>query len=428
MKTLSRRTLLRSGSAAILLPMLESDAFAKGAATPPPKRLVFLPMGYGVNAREWFPDVNQVGSAYDLPASLKPFEELKSDLTVIQNLSNRHAVNGHTGTTHFLTSANVRAIKGVTFKNTVSCDQVAAELLGKDTRHPSLAIARRFHSTEGHGTAGIGYASWSRSGKPVGTYQRLTDLYAALFGGEGMSEELVRARLARKQSSLDALVENAKRLNHKISATDRDRVDEYFTTIRSIENRLSKAQDWVNIPYPKAPFALPREVSGTKELELTFDLMHAAIQSDSTRVMTYCLPTSGILKEIKSPFNAHKMSHHGIKPAQTEIQLKRDLIFSEQVARFLNKLKATKEIDGSSLLDHSLIAYGTCLRQTHTLKNGPLILAGHGGGGLTQGRNLVYKSNTTPLSNLWLSMLRHVGVEQDRFADSNGVLSEMGFS
>ena len=116
-----------------------------------------------------------------------------------------------------------------------------------------------------------------------------------------------------------------------------------------------------------------------------------------------------------------------LKPGETAVQLQRDMIFSQQVARFLQKLKDTKEADGSSLLYHSLIAYGSCLRHTHTLKSGPLLLAGHGGGGLKQGRNLVYKAGT-PLSNLWLSMIRHVGVKQDKFANSNAVLTNIGFS
>jgi len=159
------------------------------------------------------------------------------------------------------------------------------------------------------------------------------------------------------------------------------------------------------------------------------DLMLVAMQSDSTRVMTYMLPTGGVLKGLKSKLNPHKMSHFGPgKPDIWELQKQRDLVFSELVAGFLKKLKATKERDGSSLLDHSLVAYGSCLRKGHNLKNGPLLLAGHGGGGLKQGQNLVFKENSTPLSNLWLSMIRHVGVKQNKFADSKRVLKEVGFN
>ena len=249
-----------------------------------------------------------------------------------------------------------------------------------------------------------------------------------MFGTSGMSNEEIRARLLLKKSSLDALIGNAKRLNNQISAADRNRIDEYFTTIRSIENRLTKAEEWINEPYPDAPSPPPRTVGGRAELELTFDLMVTALQSDSSRVLTYMMPTQAILKHLKSKLNPHKMSHFGPgKPDTQEIQKQRDLIFSKLVTDFLKKLKAPKEHNGSSILDHSLVAYGSCLRKNHNLNYGPMILAGHGGGGLKQGQNLVYKSNSTPLSNLWLSMIRHVGAKDEQFSDSSGVLSEIGF-
>lgn len=427
MKKLSRRTVLRSAVATMLLPTLEWDALATAATqTAIPKRLVFLPMGYGVDTKNWLPDPTQVGANYDLPSLLKPFEELKPDFSIIQNLTTPHKINPHAGTTNFLTCANTLHESGA-FTNEISCDQIAAQVMGDDTRHNSLAISSGMRANDGHGGP-IGYASWGPDGKPVGVYRRLADLYGALFGtGEG-SPEQVRARLQREQSSLDAVIDNAKRLERRVSATDRDRMDEYFTTVRSIENRLSKAQQWADRPYPDPPFPMPENVDGREEIQLTLDLMHLAIQSDSTRVMTYMLPTQSVLRHLRSGLNPHKMSHFGPgKPQVEEVQRQRDMIFSELVADFLKKLKATKERDGSSLLDHTLVAYGSRIRQNHNHQNGPMMLAGHGGGGLIQGRNLVYESNT-PLSNLWLSMIRHVGVQQDQFANSEGVLSEMGFS
>jgi len=339
----------------------------------------------------------------------------------------RHIANGHSGTANFLTSANTKSVPGVGFSNSISCDQLAANVLGNDTRHRSLALASAPLRSDGHGGR-IGYASWGKNGKPVGVHRNLNDIYSVLFGSGRANPAQVRARLARKQSSLDALVDNAKKLNRQISTSDRERVDEYFTTIRSIEDQLSKAQEWVDQPYPQAPFDRPGRVGGRKEIELTLDLMHVAMQSDSTRVMTYMLPTGPILKELKTRLNPHRMSHFGPGKLDTwEIQKQRDLMLSELVAGFLHKLKDTKEHDGSSLLDHSLVVYGSGLRKGHGSKNGPLLLAGHGGGGLKQGRNLVYKANSTPLSNLWLSMVRHVGVNQERFADSKRVLTEVGF-
>ncbi|MDB4766892.1 DUF1552 domain-containing protein [bacterium] len=418
-----------SGSTALLLPILESNLLANAVVSSPtiPKRLVFLPMGYGVNARNWFPSKDQVGIDYELPPLLESFQDLKSDFSILQNLTNRHRLGPHDGTTNFLTCANMKAVPGL-FTNSVSCDQLAAEVLGKDTRHSSIAIGssdRR--GNDGHGFA-KGYASWGRDGKPVGLYRKMTDLYAALFGTGGKVNE-VRAQLARKQSSLDAILGNAKRLNRQISSADRHRVDEYFTSVRNIEAGLSKAQDWVDRPYPKAPFPFPGRISGREEIELTLEMIRVAMQSDSSRVMTYMLPSSGILRDLGTRLNPHKMSHKAAGELDPNaVHQQRDRMLAELVSQFLRNVKETKEADGSSLLDHSLIAYGSSLRQGHNMSNGPMLLAGHGGGGLKQGQNIVYEENSTPLSNLWLSVLRHVGVDQTEFADSQRVLSEVGFS
>ena len=429
MNKLTRRTMLISGSTALMLPLLESNLLSAATSTAAaiPKRLVFLPMGYGPNPSNWFPSVDQVGTKYDLPPLLAPFKDLKSDFSILQNLTNRFKIDPHSGTTNFLTCANMKIVPG-TFTNTVSCDQLAAEVLGKDTRYSSLAIGSATRrGNDGHGFS-KGYASWGRDGKPVGVYRKMTSLYTALFGSGGNSID-VRARLARQQSSLDAIMGNAKRLDKKISSADRSRVDEYFTSVRNIEKRLSKAQDWIDKPYPKAPFPNPGQIGGKAEIQLMLDMIHIAMQSDSSRVMTYMLPSSGILKDLKTGLNPHKMSHRSAgDDERTTAQRARDLALSELVAGFLTKLKETKEHDGSSLLDHSLVAYGSNIRNGHNLANGPMLLAGHGGGGLKQGQNLVYKSKSTPLADLWLSMLRHVGVEQKKFGNSNRVLSEMGFN
>ena len=253
----------------------------------------------------------------------------------------------------------------------------------------------------------------------------ITAIYTALFGTGGKAEN-VRAQLAREQSNLDALLEDAKKLSSQISPEDRDRVDEYFTSMRNIETRLSRAQEWANKPYPEPPFKMPPE---KEDIELVFDMIVAAMKSDSTRVMSYMLPTRAILSMLEIRANPHGMSHvtsSDWDPASPHVHQQRDRALSELVATFLKKLKESKEADGSSLLDHSLIAMGSCLRQGHTVSNGPLILAGHGGGGLKQGQNVVTEG--IPLANLWLSMLRHVGVDQKSFANSNGVITELGFS
>jgi len=444
-KLYSRRVYLRSASACIALPFLQSlgaelpgsGGLVEGArgrtpgnpaavgsaisASGIPKRVVFLPMGYGVNAENWFPSKDQAGSRYDLPPLVQSFKDLQGDISFIQNLRCARIPNPHAGTSNFLTCSASKAFKDRNFKNSVSCDQLAAEVLGKDTRFNYLAMGE-VKRADGHG----GLASYGHDGKPVGVHRSLTELYRTLFGAGGKAEN-IRARLRREQSSLDALVGDARRLKNQISAEDRDRVEEYFSSIRNIETRLSKAQQWADTPYPKAPFKLPKGGGdGKEQIQLVLDMMVTAMQTDSTRVLSYMLPTGPLLKGL----NPHRMSHQAsgdFNPAQLKPHQKRDIAMAELVAGFVQKLKDTKEVDGSSLLDHSLVAYGSCLRQGHSVSNGPLILAGHGGGGLKQGQNLVLRPGSTPLANLWLSMIRHVGVEQERFANSNGVIKGMGF-
>ncbi|NND95722.1 MAG: DUF1552 domain-containing protein [Pirellulaceae bacterium] len=423
MSTISRRRMMVSGATALTLPNLESNlvAAAPNSSIGVAKRLVFLTMGYGVNAENWFPSAKQIGTEYDLPPLLESFGDLKSDFSIIQNLTNQRMAGPHAGSQNFLSCADLGKNGG---GNSVSCDQLAARVLGRDTRHSSLAIAGSRWRVDGHGS----YASWGPDGKPVGTYEKMSGVYTALFGTGGKAAQVL-LKLQRQQSSLDALLGNAKRLNGEISAADRHRVDEYFTSIRNIETRLSKAKDWVETPYPNAPFRQPQDrIGGKEEIELMLDMMVIAMQSDSTRVISYMIPTGRVLQELKTRLNPHKMSHKASGELDPKsVHQSRDRMLAELVSGFIRKLKNTKEADGSSLLDHSLVAYGSSLRQGHGTSNVPLLLAGHGGGGLMQGQNVVYKPKVTPLANLWLSMLRHVGVETNRFANSQRVLSEVGF-
>jgi len=409
-----------------MLPILEANiapAFARGITGSIPQRLGWILMGYGVNPGLWFPTGN--GSNYKLPTSTASFEDLKSDVSFLQGMSAGPMHNPHCASASFLTGANTKAKSkdGVVFTNTVSCDQLAADSLGKDTRHASLAIGvdlTKHKGRDGHGDR-FAYASWAQDGKPVGTYRKIIDIYTALFG-HGDNPEQMQHRLARKKSSLDLLRNDAKRLNHKISSEDRSRVDEYFTSIRNIEKKLERSAEWADKQGPATDISAPDEtLDGRAEIEVTFDLLHAAFQSDSTRVMTYMMPSAGLLREMGTKLGPHKMSHGvGGSPHRT-----RDKWLAEQVARFIRKLKETKEADGSSLLDHSLIAYGSSLRSTHNRKNIPLLLAGHGGGGLKQGQNI---NTGGSVNNVWLSMLRQSGVQTDSFSGGNKVIKEMGFS
>ena len=436
-KLYSRRFTLKSAGACITLPFLESlagaQSFGSGllpvstraaaaglsvSANGIPKRLVFLPMGYGVSKSGWFPSVNQPGSDYDLPPLVQPFADVKKDISFIQNLMPVRMPTPHSATSRFLNCIPASS-KDEILNSAVSCDQMAAEVIGRDTRFDYLTLGAPGRA-DGHGAL----PSYGRDGKPAGAHRSIKSLYASLFG-RGVDPEKIKEQLQRNESSLDALVYDAKKLKRQVSNEDSDRIDEYFTSIRNVEKRISKAQEWAKTPYPKAPFTLAQIGHGPKLMELVFDMMVIAMQSDSARVLTYVIPTQLVLKS----GNTHRMSHKAsgdFDPARPTVHQDRDLALSLQVSKFLQKLKDTKERDGSSLLDNSLIAYGTGLRAGHGVGRGPMILAGHGGGGLKQGQNVITKD--VPMANLWLSMLRHVGIKDESFANSTGVISEMGFT
>lgn len=426
----NRRFFLKSSSACIALPILQSltntaaaqssgllagakplagvgSPFSKSGI---PKRLVFLPMGYGVNFENWYP--KKAGSNYTLPPLVDPFAPVKKDISFVQGLRVKRILSPHDATTTFLNCSETK-------EQTVSADQLAAEALGHDTRFDYLALGNPGRA-DGHGRL----PSYDRDGKPVGTHRSIPSLYATLFG-RGVNPEKVKAQLQRKESSLDALLSDAKKLNSQIGKEDRDRIDEYFTSIRNVEKRLSKAQEWADTPYPNAPFNPNNGVRGPKLMELAFDMMVIALQTDSTRVLSYSLPS-----QLVGESNPHKMSHQAkgewVEGRLTRHQA-RDFALAQQVANFCIKLKELKEKDGTSILDNTLIAYGSCLRSGHSVGNGPMVIAGGGGGGLRQGQNIL-STKGKPLANMWLSMLRHVGVNQDSFANSTGVIKEMGFS
>ncbi len=426
----NRRFFLKSSSACIALPILQSMYNTAGAQSSGvvsaskkldgvgsplsksgiPKRLVFLPMGYGVNYPNWFPV--KEGPNYELPPLIDSFAPIKKDISFVQGLKVNRLRSPHDGTSSFLNCANNK-------DQSVSADQLAAEVLGIDTRFDYLALGSPGRA-DGHGRL----PSYDRDGKPVGSHRTIPSFYAALFG-RNTDPKIVKAQLLRKESSLDAILTDAKKLNSQIGQEDRDRIDEYFTSIRNIEKRLSKAQEWADTPYPKSDAVALNGVRGPKLMELVFDMMITALQSDSTRVLAYSLPS-----QLVGVPNPHKMSHKAsgeYVPGQLDRHQARDFALAQQVSNFCIKLKAIKEKDGTSILDNTLVAYGSCLRSGHRVGNGPMLVAGGGGGGLKQGNNIL-STKDQPLANMWLSMLRHVGVNQEKFANSTGVIKEMGFS
>ena len=424
---INRRHFLRGAGSLIALPALESIGFrrfASAAATAPiapPKRMAFMGIGFGVTKETWFPDVSQTGAKYVLPQGLAPLARHQADFTVVQGCANKFSNEAHWGSTYWLTGANRYAVPGSSMANSISADQVAAQQLGKDTRFSSIQLDTSDGSGSGHGP-GLSLA-WDQRGKPIAGFPDPVQLFHKLFSAEELPLEQRQAAIAKNRSVLDAVLTEAKRVQRGLTKTDNDKIDEYFQSIRDIETRLNKDEDWLDVPKAKAPIDQPEPgLKGRDEIKVMYDLMVAALQTDSTRVMTYRMPGQSLLTSMGINPTAHNVSHYS-PGERLDASKARDKVHAELLAGLIDKLKATKEVDGSSLFDHVTLAFGSNISSIHYLDNCPTILAG-GGANLKLGQHLVLPKDT-PLCNVWLTMLQGMGIDVERHGDSSGVVKEL---
>ena len=428
MKTqFNRRHFLCGTGALIALPALESIGFrpfavaAEKAKAAPPKRAVFLGIGFGITKETWFPDLNDTGADYKLSEGLSPLARHKKDFTVVQGCSNQYSNEAHWGSTFWLTGANRYSVPGQNMANSISADQVAAQQLGKDTRFASMQLDSSDGSASGHGP-GLSLA-WDQRGKPVAGFNNPLKVFHKLFSADNLPLAQRQAAIAEKRSVLDTVLTEAKRVQRGLSKTDNDKLDEYFQGIRDIETRLGKDEDWLDVPKAKAPLAEPAPgLKGRNEIELMYNLIVAALQTDSTRVMSYRLPGQELLKSMDVTLSAHNISHYS-PGDRMDASKARDKAHSELLAGLIDKLKATKEADGSSLFDHTALAFGSNISSIHYLDNCPTILTG-GGANLKLGQHLALPKDT-PLCNVWLTMLQGMGIQAERHGDSSGVVKEL---
>jgi hypothetical protein len=424
---LNRRHFLRGTGALIALPALESIGFrqfASAAATAPgtpPKRMAFLGMGFGVTKETWYPNANQTGADYTLPQGLAPLARHKGDFTVVQGCSNKFSNEAHWGSTYWLTGANRYSVPGQSMANSISADQVAAQHLGQGTRFTSIQLNSADGSASGHGP-GLSLA-WDQRGKPVAGFNDPVQVFHKLFSADDLPLEQRQAAIAENRSVLDAVLTEAKRVSRGLTKTDTDKIDEYFQSIRDVETRLNKDEDWLNVPKAKSPMDEPDSgLKGRDEIKVMYDLMVAALQTDSTRVMTYRMPGQALLSSMGINPSAHNVSHYS--PGERwDASQARDKTHAELLAGLIDKLKATKEADGSSLFDHVSLAFGSNISSIHYLDNCPTLLTG-GGANLKLGQHLVLPKDT-PLCNVWLTMLHGIGLDLERHGDSTGVVKKL---
>lgn len=435
---LSRRTILRGGAATTMaLPFLDimQPASAATAAAAAPTRMACIFFPNGAIMDQWKPKGK--GREFELNSSMKPLEEHRNDLLIMSGLTQHHGrANGDGGGDHarnassFLTGAQPRKTSGADIEVGISIDQAVAQKVGHQTRLPSIELGIERGRNAGSCDSGYSCAystniSWKSATTPTSKEINPRLAFERLFGNRELAATTERRNKFRK-SILDFVSEDANRLNAKLGGTDRRKLDEYFTSVREIEQRIDRANHLrpTEIPEMDLPEGVPSVLSD--HIRLMYDIMILAFQTDSTRVATFMVGDAGCnraYREIDVKNGHHQLSHHREHKDKMEQIARIDKFLAEQFAGFLTRLKSVKEGE-SNLLDNSMILYGSAISDAnrHSHHDLPIILAGKGGGALETGRVLEFE-NETPLNNLFLSMNEIMGAGIKEIGDSTGTLN-----
>lgn len=426
---LSRRKFLRGAGILLSLPLLDAmmPAFASGArrtgagANPggKPRRMLGICNNLGLLPEHFFPQ--ESGPDYQLSPYLEILKEHRGDFTVFSGVSHPDVDGGHPADNCFLTAAPHPGSGG--FHNTISLDQYVGERLGHLTRFPSLTLGVNVQQ-------GLRSLSWTGSGVLIPCEEKAADVFGRMFlqGTKAETKAQVR-RLETGQSILDAVAGQAKDLQRTVGARDRDRLDQYFTSVRELEQRMQMSREWERRPKPKVHVPVPLDPASPKaymeKVKLMYDMARLAFETDSTRSISLLLDSVNSpaieFGDTKTSDGYHNLSHHG-KSKEKLAQLKAiDEWHMKLLAELFNGLKSVRE-DGEPLLDRTMILYGSNLgnANTHVTTNMPTIFAG---GGFNHGRHLAFDTaHNYPLPNLFVSMLQRLGLETDRFASSTGTM------
>jgi hypothetical protein len=449
----SRRTFLRGAGVAIGLPLLEAMAPAgrrarAAEAVSAPRRMACFYVPNGVANVEWIPAA--AGRDYELSPTLQVLKEFKDDFSVISGICHQDVEPGHAGGDTFLTAANLGATPGFDYKNSISVDQVAAAVLGRATRFPSLELSRKGGAGAARKTTTM---SFSREGVPLAAENNPRLVFERLFRETSASaREEAERRLAEQRSVLDIVQQSARSLSRRLGRNDQRKLDEYLTAVRAVEKQVDRSQAWMDVPKPHVDEeSLNLDVESRSNNDLRdylrtmFDLMFLAFQTDTTRVGTFQVDRE-VANHPFTPFLGfndayHGLSHHGGDPQVLKKLAQIDRFHLEQFAHFLSKMKAAEE-DGASMLDRTVIVYGSGMNNGatggHYATNLPILFAGGRGLGVQQGLHLAYRQTdheayrdrpvAPPLCNLFYTMLEHLDVPVESFAESTGPLSEFSRS
>jgi hypothetical protein len=441
---ISRRTVLKGLGTTIGLPLLEAMlpfySLAGQSRQTPPNRMAFFYVPNGINMAHWTPAA--VGNSFQLPSALEPLQPVKDALLVLSGLTlDKARPNGDGPGDHaramssFLTGRQAKKTHGADIRIGISVDQLAAQKIGTATKFPSLELGCDRGMNSGNCDSGYSCAysaniSWRSESTPNAKEINPRLVFDRLFADRVKTDVAAnRGKRDRyRKSLLDFVAEDAKSLKRRLGAGDQRKLDDYLSSVREIEVRLSKVQV-VNVDgrfQATRPAGIPRDYQ--EHLRLLADMLVLAFQADLTRVSTFVFANDGSNRSYKAigvPEGHHDLSHHGRNPKKLEKLRQINRFHVTQLAYLLGKLKAVKEGEGT-LLDHCMVVYGSGIGDgnRHNHDNLPILLAGRGCGSLKTGRHVRYPRET-PLTNLYVAMLERVGVPTKSFGDSKGVLDSL---
>ena len=412
-KTIDRRTMLKSTGVALTLPMLESMN-RNGSVLPPPQRLVFLCTTLGLHPPNLWPKTP--GKDYEATAYLKILQDHRNDFTLFSGLQHEDQTGRqpHDSEMTFLTSARKPGMGG--FRNSVSIDQIAATQLKNKTRFSSITL----------GSAKSQSQSYTAGGVMIPAQTNPAKLFESLFmKGPPKEIESQKRRLNQGKSILDQLSAQAKSLQQKASQADNHLLDDYLQSVREAETNIGNFQSWIDKPKPQVETEKPKNISDIADIigrtRLLMNLIPLIIQTDSSRVVSLMIQDHFAVPKIKGVTgNHHNLSHHGQDRTKILQLQKIETAILHSFGDLLHQMKSRTET-GSSLLKNTSVLFGSNLgnANAHQASNLPIFLAG----GKFKHGQYIAKSKGTPLSNLFVSMLNQNGIESDHFGQSTGTLS-----
>lgn len=413
---LPRRTFLRGAGVAIALPALEcmvSPIVARANAESEPRRMVAINMELSFHPPNLMPTT--AGRDYETTRYLEPLTDLRDEFTIISGTSHPDVDGGHAASKSWLTGAPHPG--AANFKNSISIDQLAAREIGLQTRLAYMAL--------GGGGISVSANGVKIPGKPWPSH------YFQKMFLEGRPHEKAEQleRLSEGRSVLDTVLDASRRMRPRVSSLDRQKLDEYFTSVREAERQLHKTEQWQHRPKPMVEVPPPNDIRDqTRMIERAkqmYDIMALAIQTDSTRLITYAIGDGSHVPQLPGvSMNYHDLSHHGQDPEKLKQLATVESEHVKAFGAFLRRLKQTQEA-GSNLLDRTMVMLGSHMHSGgHNNRNLPIILAG---GGFRHGQHLAFNpENNYPLANLYVSMLQRLGLEIDTFASSTGTMTGLG--